>query len=139
MRNRSELFVLAVICAGIVASYAWMARPAIPQYGLLEPGQQHFNQLVAGFRSGHLSLAQAPPPELAKLADPYDPAQNANYRLHDASYYHGRFYIYYGITPVLVLFWPYFEITRHYLAQKYAVAIFCTVGFLAGAVLVWQL
>jgi hypothetical protein len=105
----------------------------------LEPSQQHFNQLVAGFRSGQLSLKQAPSPELAKLADSYDPVQNANYRLHDASYYDGKFYIYYGITPVLVLFWPYFDITGHFLSQKYAVAIFCAVGFLAGAVLVWQL
>jgi hypothetical protein len=138
MRYRFEPHLTILVCAGIIAGYFWISAPAKAQYGLLEPSQQHFNQLVAGFRSGHLSLEKAPDPELAKLADPYDPAQNANYRLHDASYYKGKFYIYYGITPVVVLFWPYFDITGHYLAQKYAVAIFCTVGFLAGAVLAWQ-
>jgi hypothetical protein len=137
MRSRSEPLKFAFLCAGIIAFYFWTAYPAVPQYGLLEPSEQHFNQLVAGFRSGQLSLKRDPPPELARLADPYDPAQNARYRLQDASYYRGKFYIYYGITPALVLFWPYVALTGHYLAQKYAVAIFCSAGFAFGAALAW--
>jgi hypothetical protein len=138
MRNRSELFVFALICLGMVAGYLWMALPAVPQYGLLKPEQQHFNQLVAGFRSGQLSLKQLPDPELAKLADPYDPIQNFKYQFHDASYYQGKYYIYYGVAPALILFWPYVAVTGSYLAQKYAVFIFCSAGFLIGAALVWQ-
>jgi hypothetical protein len=138
MRNRSELFVVALICVGTVAGYLWMAVPAVPQYGLLKPEQQHFNQLVAGFRSGQLALKQVPAPEMAKLADPYDPDQNQKYRLHDASYYQGKYYIYYGVAPALILFWPYVAITGSYLAQKYAVVVFCSMGFLLGAALVWQ-
>jgi hypothetical protein len=139
MAPRFEPVVLALACAGIVAGYFWISYPAIPQYGLLEPSQQHFNQLVAGFRSGQLSLKQAPPVELTKLADPYDPNQNAPYRLHDASYYGGKYYLYYGITPALILFWPYVAVTGTYLPQKYAVTTFCSVGFLIGALLVWQI
>ena len=137
MRPRIELLAVATACVGVIAGYCWITIPAIPQYGLLEPSQQHFNLLVAGFQSGRLSLKREPPPELAKLADPYDPKQNAEYRLHDASYYGGKFYIYYGVTPALILFWPYFGLTGHYLAQKYAVAVFCSVGFLIGGALVW--
>lgn len=124
---------------GIVAGNFWIARPAAAQFGLLEPSQQHFNQLVAGFRSGQLSLKEEPAPELATLADPYDPVQNAPYRLHDASYYHGKYYIYFGVTPALVLFWPYVALTGHYLAQKYAVALFCSAAFLIGAALIWHI
>ena len=123
----------------MVADYFWTTYPAIPQYGHLAASQQHFNQLVAGFRSGQLSLKEVPPAELANLADPYDPAQNEKYRLHDASYYHGRYYIYYGITPALILFWPFVALTGHYLPQKYAVMIFCSAGFLIGAALVQQI
>src|SRR5207248_6297600 len=43
---------------------------------------------------------------LLALADPYDPAQNAPYRLHDASLYHGRYYLYFGPTPVALLYLP---------------------------------
>ena len=134
----SELPVVALICLGIVAAYLWMAFPAVPQYGLLRPDQQHFNQLVAGFRSGQLSLRQVPDPAMAKLADPFDPDQNHAYRLQDASYYGGKYYIYYGAAPALILFWPYVAITGSYLAQKYAVVVFCSAGFLIGAALVWQ-
>ena len=136
MRPRIEPIAFALACAGVIAGYFWIALPAIPQYGLREPSQQHFNLLVAGFQSGQLSLKKEPPPEMARLADPYDPDQNARYRLHDASYYRGRYYIYYGVTPVLVLFWPYFALTGQYLAQKYAVAVFCSAGFLVAAALV---
>jgi hypothetical protein len=139
MRYRSEPLLFALVCCVIIAGYSWVTYPAVAQYGLLEPSQQHFNQLLAGFKSGQLSLKEAPSPELAKLADPYDPVQNAPYRLHDASYYHGKFYIYFGVTPVLVLFWPFLALTGHYLSQKYAVVIFCSVGFLIGAALVWQI
>ncbi len=52
------------------------------------------------------------------------------------SYYKGKLYLYFGITPALVLFWPYVALTGHYLLHKEAVVIFCSVGFLAG---VWLL
>lgn len=139
MSRRFEAFAVAGACAAIIAGYFWTAWPAVPQYGLFEPSQQHFNQLVAGFRSGQLSLKQPPAPEMASLADPYDPAQNGDYRLHDASYYHGRYFIYYGVTPALILFWPYVALTGHYLAQKYAVAVFCSLGLLIGAALIREI
>ena len=139
MRGRTESLLLALVCCGVFAGYCWIATPAVPQFGLLDPGEQHFNQLVAGFRSGELSLKREPPAELAKLADPYDPKQNAAYRLHDASYYRGKYYIYYGVTPALVLFWPYVALTGHYLAQKWAVVIFCSAAFAVAAALVWRI
>jgi hypothetical protein len=139
MARRLEASAVAWACAAIIAGYFWCAYPAVPQYGLFDPSQQHFNQLVAGFRSGQLSLKQSPAPEMARLADPYDPAQNGDYRLHDASYFHGRYFIYYGVTPALILFWPYVALTGHYLAQKYAVAIFCSLGLLIGAALIREI
>ena len=46
------------------------------------------------------------PPELLALDDPYDPAQNAPWRLHDASLYDGRYYLYFGPTPVVLVYLP---------------------------------
>ena len=54
-------------------------------------------------------------------------------------YYKGKLYLYYGITPALVLFWPYAALTGHYLLHKDATVIFCSVGFLAGVWLLWSL
>ena len=55
--------------------------------------------------------------------------------MHDLSYYKGKLYLYFGVTPALLLFWPWVTLTGHYLFHRYAVAIFCAVGFLAGAAL----
>ncbi|MGD1083345.1 MAG: tetratricopeptide repeat protein, partial [Verrucomicrobiota bacterium] len=88
---------------------------------------------------GQLSVKSEVPPGLAQLADPYDPAANSSYLsfqghpLHELSYYKGKLYLYFGITPALVLFWPYVALTGHYLLHKYAVVVFFSAGFLVGA------
>jgi tetratricopeptide (TPR) repeat protein len=107
----------------------------------------YYNLLVQGLRDGHLSVKQQPPAGLTQLADPYDPAANAPYRwladapLHDLSYYREKLYLYFGITPALILFWPFVLVTGHFLLHWHAVVIFFTIGFLAAAGLlhaVWR-
>jgi tetratricopeptide (TPR) repeat protein len=51
----------------------------------------------------------------------------------DLSYYKGKLYLYFGVTPAVILFWPYVALTGHYLFFKEAVVFFCVVGFLASA------
>jgi hypothetical protein len=136
--------LLGAVCVLVLAFYAWTARPDVRQmYGLSDPAEAYYNQLVQGFRSGQLNLKREVPPGLTKLADPYDPATNVSYReqdrLHDVSYYKGKLYLYFGVTPALVLFWPYVALTGHYLFHKQAVAIFCAIGFLAGVALLGAL
>jgi tetratricopeptide (TPR) repeat protein len=95
--------------------------------------------LVQGFRAGELSLKRKVPAALLSLADPYDPAVHSPYPVLDMSYYKGKLYLYYGVTPAVLVFWPYVTSTGHYLLQKDAVVIFCLVGFLASAGLLWAL
>ena len=52
--------------------------------------------------------------------------------MSDLSYYKGRFYLYFGVVPALILFWPYVALTGQYLFHRQAVMIFCTTGFLAS-------
>jgi len=112
-------------------------------YGISDPADAYYNQLVQGFRGGQLNLKREAPPGLTKLADPYDPVANTPYRwddgLHDTSYYKGKLYLYFGLTPALVLFWPYAVLTGHYLFHKQAVAFFCAVGFMASVSLLGAL
>jgi tetratricopeptide (TPR) repeat protein len=140
MGRISSRLLLGVVGAVILAFYAWTARPTVRQmYDISDPADAYYNLLVQGFRSGQLNLKQEAPPGLAQLADPYDPATNTAFRegshLHDLSYYNGKIYLYYGVTPALVLFWPYAALTGHYLFHKQAVAVFCSIGFLASVVL----
>lgn len=122
--------VVVASCA-VVWLYFWIARPAISQLlGNHSAQTAYYNRLVDGFRSGHLYLAGDPAPEMAKLKNPYDPIENGPYRLHDATYYKGKYYLYFGPTPALVLFWPYVAITGEYLWHRQAVAIFGSAAFL---------
>ncbi len=128
---------VGLACGLVVGSYFWMAGRSVTELSGSAAADVHYNLLVEGFQRGQLSLNKTPPPGLAALADPYDPAANERYRLgdglHDMSYYRGRLYLYFGVTPAVVLFWPWAALTGHYLFHRFAVAIFCAVGFLAGA------
>jgi tetratricopeptide (TPR) repeat protein len=129
-----------IACAIVVGVFFVSAGFGGSEWGGSDPADLYYNSLVRGFRAGQLSLMKEVPPGLASLSDPYNPALNAPYRnapyfLQDASFFHGRLYLYFGITPALVLFWPWAVVTGQYLPHKFAVAIFCSAGFLVGAAL----
>jgi hypothetical protein len=114
-----------------------MAQSGALELQSTNPADAYYNLLVQGFRAGQLSLKKEAPPGLAQLADPYDPSANNRYRsvpylTHDLSYYKGRLYLYFGVTPALILFWPFVALTGHWLLHKEAVVVFCTMGFLAS-------
>jgi hypothetical protein len=135
--QRAEYAVLAAVCALVIGVYAWSAKPGLWEMSGLNADNLYYNLLVKGFRAGHLNLDRGVPSGLAQLADPYDPDANAPYRsrdsLLDVSFYRGKLYLYFGAAPALLLFWPWYELTGHYLPHQDAVLVFCTAGFLASA------
>jgi hypothetical protein len=128
---------LAAVCALVIGVYALIAHPGFVTSTRPNAADNYYNLLVQGFRAGQLSLKIEAPPALTQLTNPYDPAANTRFRtgpdrLLDLSYYKGKFYLYFGVTPAMVLFWPYVALTGHYLSQKDGGVIFCVVGFLAS-------
>ena len=140
----TSLTVLALLCALVIAVFTWFARSGMLESRAAVAADTYYNLLVQGFRAGQLNLKADVPPALLQLTDPYDPKANRAFRLqdghplHDLSLYHGKLYVYFGVTPVLTLFWPYAVLTGHYLWHKAAAVIFCAVGFLAGAGLLYS-
>ncbi|MGD1021000.1 MAG: tetratricopeptide repeat protein [Verrucomicrobiia bacterium] len=129
--------VLAAVCALVIGLYAYTAHSGYVTSTRLNAADDYYNLLVQGFRAGQLNLKTEVPPGLAQLADPYDPAANARFRngpdrFLDVSYYKGKFYLYFGVTPAVLLFWPYAALTGRYLSQKDVAVIFCVVGFLTS-------
>ena len=128
---------LAVVCALVIGAYAYMAQSSAMDLVSLDAADSYYNLLVQGFRAGQLSLKKEVPAAFAQLANPYDPSVNlpylaAPYRMLCLSYYQGRLYLYFGVTPALLLFWPYVALTGRYLFSSQAVTIFCAIGFLAS-------
>ena len=145
---KNEWVLLVAVCALVVGVYACMSLPGDwEKFGMQNVADSSYNLLVQGFRAGQLSLKKEVPVGLTQLADPSDPAANEIYRfsppylLHDLCYYNGRLFLYHGVTPALILFWPYTALTGAYLSHQQAVTIFCVIGFLAGVGLlraVWR-
>jgi hypothetical protein len=102
---------IALVAVGLVAAafYAWTAATSAriaPGHRLVDP----YNALTDALLDGHVALEVRPPAGLVGLRNPYDPARSQPYRdprLPDLSLYHGRYYAYWGPTPVLVLFAPF--------------------------------
>lgn len=63
----------------------------------------YFSQQADGFLAGQLSLVEEPPVEFATLQNVYDwkQRQGINY-IWDASYYNGKYYLYWGPMPALL-------------------------------------
>ena len=130
----AQYAVLGAVCALVIGFYAWSANSGVLE--LMGSGAQdsYYNLQVQGFRDGHLNVNREVPPN---LGDPPKIQWEGNYGLDDLSYYKGKLYLYFGVTPALVLFWPYVALTGHYLPHKDAAVIFFSAGFLAAAGLLW--
>ncbi len=122
--------------AGLVcAFYFWTAAPESPRLLVGRENTSYYNLLVRGLLKRQLALDVPVDPYLATLAKPYDPVQRAGHGLHDASYYKGKYYIYFGLTPVLVLFLPAKVLTGWFVSENLAVVVFSAAGFLVSVVL----
>src|SRR5882724_2446250 len=138
--GRWQGVMLAVILLSCAWLYFWSAL-RYPNSAFGREPNGYYGLLTAGFRSGHLYAAIEPHPALLALKDPYDPMANAPYRVHDMTLWHGKYYLYFGVTPVLVLFWPVVALTGYYPTEAFAIAFFSVVGFFVAVALlvaVWR-
>ena len=129
------LFLRAALPRPGIAAIIWFFYWSVRTSGGFEaPGEKYYyNFLVQGWHQGHLHMSKEPRPEMLALADPYDPAQNSNVRMGDASYFRGHYYLYFGAAPAAVLMLPWHALTGRELGTTTAIFIFCTIGFLAAS------
>ena len=93
---------------------------------------------VEAISTGNISLKKLPSKKLLELDNPYDPIQRTEEGIvrgqdyiWDSALYNGRFYVYFGILPVLILFLPYFLFTGNYLISAVGVLIFSILSAIA--------
>ncbi len=88
--------IVAVLCC-----YVWFAGKGLTKQ---PPPRRMYQQLAAAFLRGQLALLQEPDPALLALPNPYDPSARgaAPYPL-DFSLYQGKFYLYFGPVPAVIL------------------------------------
>lgn len=116
--------------------YFWTATPVWRPELISREGPGYYNLLARGFLKGQLALDKAADPFLATLSDPTDPAQRVGHGLFDVSYFKGRYYLYWGATPAVVLFVPFHLVTGRFLDESLAPPLFAFLGFIASVGLV---
>jgi len=90
----------AVVLVLIV--YTWLA--SIGTWTDWPSNSTYYDRLATAFRHGHLWLDLKPDAALLALPNPYDPeARRGLPFLSDASLFRGRYYLYFGPVPALVL------------------------------------
>lgn len=96
-------------------------------------GNQITQELVDAFRAGQVHLLDEPPKELLDLENPYDWSQRINANVDykwDHLLYDGKYYSYYGIAPVLLLFLPYTLLTGYYFPAAESILLFGGLGII---------
>ncbi|HWA10161.1 MAG TPA: hypothetical protein VG838_11980 [Opitutaceae bacterium] len=133
---KGEAFGTAAIVAGIVWIYVFIAGGYDGQpYGFSRQSVRYYHLLADGFLAGRTSLLLEPPPELAKMADPYDPVQRGDLGIHDGTYYKGRYYLYFGVGPEVALFLPFRVLTGVHFSENLGVGLFCAGGYVCAVAL----
>ncbi len=116
----------AVLLGATFWFYVWTVSQALPlPFGTT---QGHYPALTDGFMAGRLSLLVKPHPKLLQLENAientYDYPFDRPQYFHDASLYKGKYYVYFGVTPVVLLFLPFRVLGLGNLPESAAVAVF---------------
>jgi hypothetical protein len=134
-RILGPVFYYGIVLAAILWFYCWTALTSTEHLSFKGSGHEYYNLLADGFLQGHLFIAMQPDEKLLKLADPYDPSQNENFRANgyqDLTLYKGKLYLYFGVVPALVFFIPCITLLHAYPSQGLAMVVFLFGGlFLA--------
>jgi hypothetical protein len=114
MTRRLVIAVLFVLIGGY---YLWTVQVSGNSYERSAELGGFYNYLGRAFAAGRLHF-------------PIDPAQ---YRMSDMVIYRGRYYLYHGATPAVLLFTPFRLLTRYDLPENFALFLFCYGGFVFSA------
>lgn len=126
---------IALVCVLIAFLMILSSSDGINDF--INPRVNQINkELVDAFENGQIHLLREVEDELLALENPYDRSQRSGISAAwDHVMYNGKYYSYYGIAPVILLFLPYHLITGSYFPCNWAVFLFGALGlvFLALA------
>lgn len=103
----------AVICFAVV-EISMLSFLVMQSNYSREPSSTPYVSLARSLAKGQVYLDETPSDELIALDNPYDTdlrrAKEVEY-VWDQAYYDGKYYVYFGVAPVIVFYLPYYLIT----------------------------
>ena len=104
----------------ILAEIVLFSRLVLLNPYYMYPRWSHHNQyysLAEAFHEGQLYLKEEPPEFLKKMENPYDTdlrsflaSEAGEIARWDHAYYNGHYYVYFGVVPELLFYYPYYEL-----------------------------
>lgn len=135
-RAAVAVFTLSLLCG---AAFFVRANPACQKNLALHHAQ--YQELAVSLSNKRVSVGEADA-RLLEVENPYDTiylqANGIPYQA-DYAYYDGNYYVYFGIVPELLLYFPYYILTGRDLPNYLAVFVFFAGFILASAGLVYEL
>lgn len=107
------------------------------EFGFIEWRESYYASLAEGFLSGRVTMAHVPDPALVAVPDPYLPEVRRDApALHDASYFEGRYYLYFTPLPALLAYIPVKLVAGQYPSDALVGTLFAVAAFLVQAAFV---
>ncbi len=135
------LVTLFVVHVGVF----WILTDMNPAFtwGIPEHHKQ-YQKLAEALAEGSFALMESPAQSLQGLDNPYDyayrddvvAAHGENYAW-DTAYYNGKYYVYFGVVPVLLFYLPYYLLTGSHI-PNYVVVLIASALFVAGFLVCMQ-
>lgn len=143
--NQAALLSCALTC--MAAMFFWAlcsssetgSRIAYP----LQIGAEHYQPYIQqfdAFMKGQLHFDVQPTAELLALENPYAPSERDGiYYLFDRAFFEGKYYSYFGIAPILIVYYPFYLLTNALPMDSTVMGVFAliTAVFLPLAVIEW--
>lgn len=117
----SYLFFGSNLVGVATSSYnsgSWNGSSIVNTFEVGGENAQQYAELAKSMTEGKLYLEAEPPEWLQQMDDPYDrgardelqKATGEDY-LFDVAYYDGKYYVYFGVVPVLLFYLPFYVLT----------------------------
>lgn len=118
----SSYFFMGSNMVGIATSGynsgSWDGTSLVNSYQVGGKNSQQYADLARAMAKGQLYLDEQPPEWLQEMDDPYDKGardelqkETGEEYLFDVAYHDGRYYVYFGVVPVILFYLPFYLLT----------------------------
>jgi len=125
-------WILCAVSILLLGALSLKVMSISPLYnGEIPQHRSQYEDLTESFFNGHLYLDYEVDEKLLAMENPYDPQARIDNEVPfrwDSAFYQGKYYMYFGVVPVLLLFLPYRLITGTALAGYAATWVFLMIA-----------